>query len=170
MTGPPFSRNMLTSWSVSSSVHHLTFSYRFPGQVLVKEKSDSTPYLVNLLKDDWTPSSTDLPEVVKPSGLSPARQWYLYNKIREFCPDDSKDATCPRPTVPEPSAATSRGTCKSNQSTVSTPTTASTPATVSTPATLGEPARKKPRLCGICREEGHNSRSCPSKTVAPSYT
>ena len=63
------------------SFHHLRFSADHKGYVFVREKSDSPEVAVKLLKDDWSPDPTDLPERIMPSGLSPTRQWYLFNKI-----------------------------------------------------------------------------------------
>ena len=57
-------------------------------QGFVQEESDSSKVEIKLLKDDWAQSATDLPEQVTPTGLSLKIQWYLFNKIREFCPDD----------------------------------------------------------------------------------
>ena len=37
------------------------------------------------------------PPVVTPEGLSSQRQWYLYNKIREFVPIEAQDLVCPLP-------------------------------------------------------------------------
>ena len=33
------------------------------------------------------------------SHAPPYRQWYLFNSIRDFCTDDTKDIMCPKPTV-----------------------------------------------------------------------
>ena len=41
-----------------------------------------------------------MPPLVIPPGLPLERQWYLYNKIREFCPDEAKDIACPLPSQP----------------------------------------------------------------------
>ena len=146
------------------SFHHLRFSADHKGYVFVREKSDSPEVAVKLLKDDWSPDPTDLPERIMPSGLSPARQWYLFNKIREFCPDECMDITCPEPSEPEdtptPAAATSVPSSSSSTST----TTSAALATTSTAGELSAPQAKRPRLCGICREEGHNARKCPKKT------
>ena len=62
------------------SFHHLRFSADHKGCVFVREKSDSPKVAVKLHKDDWSPDPTDLPERIMPLGLSPARQWYLFNK------------------------------------------------------------------------------------------
>ena len=54
---------------------------------------------ITLFKDpSWTSTPGEL--VIVPPGLSLERQWYLHDKIREFCPDHCKDLVCPRPTEP----------------------------------------------------------------------
>lgn len=59
----------------------------------------------NLLKkDDWRPESSLFPDQITPKGLSIERQWYLYEKIREFCPEVARDLTCPEPDVPKPTS------------------------------------------------------------------
>ena len=70
---------------------------------LAQESIDSSIRKVSFLREVATllPSDT-LPEVVLPKGLSAERQWYLYEKIRSFCPDNSKDKTCPLPSVAKP--------------------------------------------------------------------
>ena len=41
-------------------------------------------------------------EVVLPNPLSPARQWYVYNTIRQRCLDESKkDLVARKPDIPE---------------------------------------------------------------------
>ena len=89
------------------SLHHLRFSHDHKGSVFTKLKSDSPEVEHKLLKHDWCPTSTELPEPILPSGLSLSRQWYLFNKIWDFCPQESQDTTCPKPGVPEPTATTS---------------------------------------------------------------
>ena len=79
------------------SFHHLHFSSRHN---FARVTSDGPEVDFNLVKDDWTPSANVLPECFNPTGHFLTRQWYLYQKIREFCPEASRDATCPRPSVP----------------------------------------------------------------------
>ena len=76
-----------------------------PGVVTVKRYVDSEQETFELLKKyvDYSALLDDsfLPTEVTQSGLSPERQWYLYDKIREHIPDPmDKDATAPLPAVP----------------------------------------------------------------------
>ena len=159
------------------SLHHLWFSKDYPGHVFVKERSDSPEIDHDLLKDVWSPAATDLPQRVTPSGLTPTRQMYLYQKIREYCPDECKDVTCPEPNITSSKSAssTTRSALSTTSSAPSTSSSTLTSYTSSDPTgtlpspSLGsapmEPRRAKtPRLCGVCRVAGHNSRSCPAKT------
>ena len=123
--------------------HHFRMSSSTPGAVFVKEHADSPEKRFDLLKDSWSPIAHELPSTVTPLGLSAERQWYLYDQIRPFCPDADKDITCPLPSVPKPG----RGT---------------TPAPEERPIDASSPP-KRPRTCGTCRREGHNSRTCPNK-------
>ena len=82
--------------------HHFSFDSSQPGVVAVKEHSNSPEKVMELVK---IPSNfTDYPNQISPKGLSVERQWYLYEKIRDFCSEDSRDATCPLPSVPKPSS------------------------------------------------------------------
>ena len=81
-----------------SQISHFRFTADHPGCVFVKSSCNGPESKINLVKDaTWSPSAADLPEVIPPPGLPLERQWYLYNKIREFCPDNTKDLVCPRP-------------------------------------------------------------------------
>ena len=80
---------------------HFRFTADHPGCVFVKSSCDSPERKINLVKDvTWSPSAVDFPEVIPPPGLPLERQWYLYNKIREFCPDNTKYLVCPCPSQP----------------------------------------------------------------------
>ena len=46
------------------SFHYLRFTAEHKGHVFVSEKLDSQKVDMNLLKDDWSPIATDLPECV----------------------------------------------------------------------------------------------------------
>ena len=77
-----------------------------PGVVTAKRSIDSEPETFELLKTaDYSAllDSSTLPKEVTPAGLSPERQWYLYDKIREHIPNPvDKDATAPLPAIKRP--------------------------------------------------------------------
>ena len=61
------------------------------GIVYIKESSSTAEREITLVRDDlWQPPPDELPPTVTPSGLSAERKQYLYEKIREFCPNDKK--------------------------------------------------------------------------------
>ena len=76
--------------------HHFHFSTSFPGVVKLQQHSDSPEEERSLLKDpNWKPVATDLPPIIQPTGLSFERKQYLFEKIREFCWEDTRDLVCP---------------------------------------------------------------------------
>ena len=126
-------------------LHHFRMTSSSPGCVYVKNQFDSpTEERIDLLKAPWSPNHDELPTVVPPRGLSAERQWYLYEQIRPFCPDEDKDSVCPRPSVPKPGGS---------RQTIPHPTDDST----------GPPPPKRVRVCGLCKETGHDRRTCPNK-------
>lgn len=128
--------------------HQFTFTNNYPGQVLLKEYSDSTNIThYELLKSDIPFTSGDLPPTITPQGLSDKRQWYLYEKIRPFCSERTNDLVCPLPTVPRARY---------------TPTPQSSPYTSPLQSPSNSPPRKQ-RKCGNCGENGHNRRSCQAQ-------
>lgn len=151
------------------SFHHLHFSSSNKGHVTARLKSDGPEVDFNLLKSEWKPTATDLPERLTPSGLPPSRQWYLFHKIREFCPEEARDVTCPKPSVPDPSGTitttgfNSTSTSSSTTTTSSNTTICTSSSTTTTPPDPSEPPLKKSRRCGVCKGQGHNARSCPTK-------
>ena len=81
-----------------SQLHHFRFTATHPGTVFVKASRDGVERSIQLLKHpSWKPTATHLPPVIIPNGLSLERQWYLFEKIREFCADEAKDLVCPKP-------------------------------------------------------------------------
>ena len=89
----------------------------------------------------WRPTMEDLPALVPPAGLSLERQWYLYDKIREFCNPDVQDVVCPRPACTLPGETQTRSILNQQK--------------------VVPPPSKKPRLCSNCKRGGHNRRSRP---------
>ncbi len=77
-----------------------------PGEVTVKKHADAPEKAHQLLKRNVTCGDlveAELPEEITPEGLSPKRQWYLYDNIRMHVPDPGdKDMTAPLPTAERP--------------------------------------------------------------------
>ena len=78
-------------------ISHFRFSSLSPGTVFVRKTCDlQNECKIKLASSDsWKPTATNLPDVIKPDGLSLTRQWYLFEKICEFCPEDVQDMVCP---------------------------------------------------------------------------
>ncbi|KAJ8300352.1 hypothetical protein KUTeg_021871, partial [Tegillarca granosa] len=70
--------------------HHFRVSRHNPGIVFVKE------YAIVLR---FPHLDTELPAVIPPKGLDPARQWYLYEEVAPYC--NNKDS-CKKPDVTKP--------------------------------------------------------------------
>ena len=87
--------------------HHFSMDSSHPGVVIAKRYIDSEQETFELLKKTAEYSTlldgSIHPEEVISAGLSPERQWYLYDKIREHIPNlADKDATAPLPAVERP--------------------------------------------------------------------
>ncbi len=82
------------------SLHHLVFDHLTPGKVLVRKETDGEADTLQVLTKAhllWSPSPDTLPDEIIPPGLSLERKRYLYEKIREFVPEESRDIVCPNP-------------------------------------------------------------------------
>ena len=88
---------------------HFTFSSDKPGIVSVKKHVDTSSKELHLLKDNWNPGES-VPNILPPKGLPLERQWYLYDNIRQFCPEETKDVVCPLPSIPRDRNLTARST------------------------------------------------------------
>ena len=139
--------------------HHFVMSAESPGSVEVRLESDSESEQFNLITDhSWAPSANDLPPVVPPSGLSPERQWYLYNSIRDYCPLEVQDQVCPRPLTPLSSSTPAPASATPAAAAVNTAQfTAGGGVDDSSPT---QPPAKRARVCSKCHTPGHNARSC----------
>ena len=66
--------------------HHFIFSATHPGVVTLKEYSNSSEETFTMLDSgSWSPVASELPPLLKPSGLPLERQWYLHRQIRPYC-------------------------------------------------------------------------------------
>ena len=137
--------------------HHFRFTSDEPGVVKVKEYSDSTVVEHTLTSDAncLAKLATEFPETIAPKGLSLQRKWYLHDKIREFCPVETRDLVCPKPATPL------------HPTTPLPPPSPHRPPpplfVSSVPVGVHLPPRKtQERVCSLCRQSGHNRRTCPT--------
>ena len=80
--------------------HHFTIKSEDKGIVYRKTSAERNENSINLLKHDWELEPSVLPNVIPSHSLSACSQWYLYNKIRDFCTEEMKDTVYPLPRVP----------------------------------------------------------------------
>ena len=79
------------------SNHHFMFSAGRPGIVTMKLFCDSPTTEQQLTV---TPCPLQMPPVLVTKGLENKRKKYLFNEIRQFCHDETKDIVCPKPEPP----------------------------------------------------------------------
>ena len=135
--------------------HKFRFSAHSPGIVFVKKTSDENEpeQQHKILSADYSSLSVaELPAIVPPSRLSQERQWYLYNSIRQYCTLETRDLTCPLPSVSAPVPPPA----------VPPPLTVLPPLTVPpvSPQEQTTPQAKRRRQCGRCNKPGHNRATC----------
>ena len=128
-----FFGNSMKKIPLITKQHHFAFRST---SVQIREFSDSSEKVITLYTNT---SYSGFSEVITPPGLSLQRKWYLHDKIREFCSQETSDLVCPKPDQPNPR---------------STPQPS--------PSSSPHPAnsRKRSRVCGSCGEIGHNKRTC----------
>ena len=148
--------------------HHFRFDSSHPGKVFVRIHSDCLEEELDLLKvESWLPDPNAYPAQLTPKGLSSQRQWYLHDKIREFCPESDKDTTCPRPTCPRPTSRAGTPVGEDELENTTLTRTIAGPRSRAVTSTDDDvsslPPKKKSRVCGTCGGVGHNSRTCPDK-------
>lgn len=88
-----------------SGYQHFSINADIPGQVVVRKHADAPEEAFQLLKRNAKLEALieERPPEITPEGLSPKRQWYLYDNIRMHIPDvESKDKTAPLPNVKRP--------------------------------------------------------------------
>lgn len=94
--------------------HHFRFTHNSPGSVFVKKNADTVePEIVLLRNPSWQPITSELTPLISPQGLPPERKWYLYEHIREFCPDYAKGSVAPLPQVAKPGSSWSQNATNS---------------------------------------------------------
>ena len=91
--GPGFSPPIFAA----KKCHHFYFEWDHPGVVFLKKTAMAKEETRCLLLGDWSPSLADKPPLIPATGLSLERRRYLFERIREYCREESKDAVCPDP-------------------------------------------------------------------------
>ena len=137
-----------------TSYHVFHFDSTNPNTIFMRELSSSLEKsLIVGCKADCSIIHSTLPDRILPLGLDLQRQWYLYDKIRQYCSTNlSADITCPKPLLPKrvlpehPPSQHFEDEPSSSRSISS------------------EISRK--RLCSICKASGHNKRSCPNNIAS----
>lgn len=96
-----FFQKFFTTIPAITSYHVFRIHHNSPGKVFIRKWTSTPEEEVDILKRTITPES--FPNEIIPSGLNAQRQWYLYDKIRQFCSSNlSADLTCPKPVVVRP--------------------------------------------------------------------
>lgn len=140
--------------------HYFRFSSSEPGVVYTRvhcDMEEEKHFLLKKASQPWCPNPSEYPSLVPAKGLTAERQWYLFDSIRQFCPEEDRDITCSESSLPRP------------RSRAGTPAVDTATSFVvedndeELPFTSHQPSKKKSRHCSNCRKEGHNTRSCPDK-------
>ena len=76
--------------------HYFRFLASERGIVYAKIHADSPEERFDLARSKDLDFSGQ-PDIISPPGLDSARQTYLFNNIRVFCTDETKDLVCPKP-------------------------------------------------------------------------
>ena len=125
-------------------LNHLIFEDSRRGQVVVKQVSDGEEKVLNVLTKQhvhWQPSPNNLPEEIQPPGLSQDRQHYLFEKIREYCPEEVRDTDCPDPDLARAAALNECVTL--SQSSCSSPPTSQSDLSPSPSPTPKQPSKRQ---------------------------
>ena len=123
-------------------LHYFKFQSLNPNFVLVKKKSTDEYVSVRLI-ETYKPLKP-FPEKSAIPKIGFERQKYLFEHIRQYCAEDSKDVLCPDPTIGifvETSQATFNTTTRSTERV------------------------RAISKCSICQIPGHNKAKCPNKPV-----
>ncbi len=87
------------------SWYNFVFSSATPGTAQVRVNCNAEEKTLTLLNKNhlgWKPRPDQLPPILPPPGLPPERRKYLFDKIREYVPDQHKDTVCPPPLLATP--------------------------------------------------------------------
>lgn len=128
--------------------HYFSFHSEHPGQVEIKEHSEA-PVSRICMTAISTPCS-EKPAEITPDGLSHDRKLYLYEKIRQFCSDETKDILCPEPSERDECSEATTNAAKESE--VGQPTVEDDEEAQSLP-----PVKRRKPLCSYCKQSGHRN-------------
>ena len=74
---PPHMKKM----SGIKQFHHFTMSASSPGDVFVRELSESDEVKITIVNEPWTPETDEMPPPFALRGLTNEKQCYLYKQI-----------------------------------------------------------------------------------------
>ncbi len=137
--------------------HHFRFSAEEPGVVHLRQLVDQEEVAFQMLRRrNFTFTTGELPEPTANKGIPLDRQWYLYEKVRPYCPEETADLVCPEPADPKPAAGAA-----AHQPGPAGDATA-------TAAAAGQAKRARP-TCSHCKQAGHR-RSNRGVVTCPQLT
>jgi len=134
--------------------HHFYFSADEPGVVHLRELADKEEVTFHMLRQpDFAFPLGEMPEPTANKGIPLDRQWYLYEKVRPYCPEETADLVCPKPAEPKPAAAVHQPD----------------PAGDATAASASRPSKRAKPHCSHCKQTGHRKSNhgvitCPQLT------
>jgi hypothetical protein len=127
--------------------HHFRLDTSELGTVFTKEYEDSNEIEFNILRCEPDDSVNDLPSTITPPGMSADRQQYLFDNIRQYCPNDTAaNLTCPLPAREEIENPQSKRRKKGKESSKGKDKTISS---------KGKKNSKSQRKCSNCHKTGH---------------
>ena len=134
------------------SYHRFYVSCGEEGIVYLQQYSDSPSESHKIFKSGICASSVvGFPEPIHVPGLDLARQWYLYENIRQHCKSTlAANIACPKPSQPKPTPKK-----PANQS--------SQEVRPDFDSVMLGPSPKKRRVCSQCKLPGHTKRTCVNK-------
>ena len=87
--------------------HHLCFTAEKPGVVYLRELAHQEEVAFQMLhQPNFSFPDHVLTDPSINKGIALDRQWYLYEKVRPYCTEETADQVCPQPKEPKPAVGT----------------------------------------------------------------
>ena len=82
--------------------HHFCFDAAHPGVVYLRKLVDKEEISFQMLRQPgFSFTVGELPMPTPNKGMPLEKQWYLYEKVRPYCPENTADIVCPEPEDPK---------------------------------------------------------------------